>query len=86
MVVHGECPEPVGFHPQEGRAAEAVADLTRAIELSEPSPTSLHYLAKALKVTKVPGIATCTLFLSDSVTFHTRLDFLERRPKDKTLR
>lgn len=35
---------------QEGRAEEAVADLSRAVEMSDPSPASLHYLAKALKV------------------------------------
>lgn len=39
--------------PQDGRAAEAVADLTRAIEISDPSPACLHYLAKALKVDKI---------------------------------
>lgn len=35
---------------QEGRVEEAVADLSRAVEMSDPSPASLHYLAKALKV------------------------------------
>ncbi|CAN0290663.1 unnamed protein product, partial [Ectocarpus sp. 12 AP-2014] len=34
---------------EEGRAEEAVADLSRAVEMSDPSPASLHYLAKALK-------------------------------------
>ncbi|CAM9223973.1 unnamed protein product [Hapterophycus canaliculatus] len=34
---------------EEGRAAEAVADLSRAVEISDPSPASLHYLAKGLK-------------------------------------
>ncbi|CAM9852486.1 unnamed protein product [Scytosiphon promiscuus] len=34
---------------EEGRPAEAVTDLSRAVELSDPSPASLHYLAKALK-------------------------------------
>lgn len=29
---------------------EAVADLSRAVEMSDASPASLHYLAKALKV------------------------------------
>ncbi|CAM9639293.1 unnamed protein product, partial [Ectocarpus fasciculatus] len=34
---------------EEGRVEEAVADLSRAVEMSDPSPASLHYLAKALK-------------------------------------
>ncbi|CAN0029081.1 unnamed protein product, partial [Ectocarpus sp. 8 AP-2014] len=34
---------------EEGRAEDAVADLSRAVEMSDPSPASLHYLAKALK-------------------------------------
>ncbi|CBN78486.1 conserved unknown protein [Ectocarpus siliculosus] len=34
---------------EEGRAEEAVADLSRAVEMSDPSPASLQYLAKALK-------------------------------------
>lgn len=41
---------------QEGRAEEAVADLSRAVEMSDSSPASLHYLAKALKVGISPAV------------------------------
>lgn len=35
---------------QEGRAVEAVADLSKAVEISDASPPALHYLAKAFMV------------------------------------
>ena len=43
-----------GACDQEGRAAEAVEDLSRAVEISDPSPSFLHCFAKALKAS-TPG-------------------------------
>lgn len=50
------------FFSQEGRAVEAVADLSRAVEISDPSPAALHYLAKALKVSNIPSPQTTYIF------------------------